>query len=312
MGFVAQRSGMDDVGPFFFSGARMILGAVTLFIILSIMAVGRKIKANKTTSIKAVDSNAENKKASTRDLITGGLFCGGILFFAGSFQQIGLVFTTASKAGFLTALYIVLVPILGIFLKHKTHWNTWISVLVAAVGLYFLCMTGGFHMQVGDLMVLICSVGWAMHIFAIDHFVAKFGQMDVIRLCALQFLFAGIFGFIFAPFLDGFFNPASLSWDTISAVMIPLLYAGIISTGVGFTLQAIGQRYANPSVAAIIMSLESVFAAIGGMIILHERMTGRELLGCALMFGAVILAQLPVGHKTTQKPEQVAESTSDD
>jgi drug/metabolite transporter (DMT)-like permease len=312
MGFVAQRSGMENVGPFFFSGTRMILGAATLFIILAIMALGRKVKSRKRMSSKNVDSGEEGKKASARDLIKGGLACGGILFFAGAAQQIGLVFTTASKAGFLTALYIVLVPILGIFLRHKTHWNTWVSVLVAAVGLYFLCMTGRLHIQIGDLAVLIGAVGWATHILVIDHFVAKFGQTDVIRLCALQFLFSGIFAFICMPFFDGFFNATPLSFAAINAAMISLLYAGIISTGVGFTLQAIGQRYANPSAASIIMSLESVFAAVGGAMILHERMSARELFGCALMFAAVILAQLPIGNKSAANTEQIAESISSD
>jgi drug/metabolite transporter (DMT)-like permease len=292
MGFVAQRSGMENVGPFFFSGARMILGAATLFIVLAVMNAIQRARSSKASEVGAAT------KATARQLILGGMACGAILFFAGNFQQVGLVFTTASKAGFLTALYIVLVPILGIFLKHKTHLNTWVSVLIAAVGLYFLCVTDGLHIQLGDIVILVGSLGWAMHVLIIDHFVSKFGQMDVLRMCALQFLFAGIFALICTPIFDGFFSTEPLSMTTIKAALIPLLYAGIISTGVGFTLQAVGQRYAKPSTAAIIMSLESVFAVIGGMIILGERMSGRELLGCGLMFLAVILAQLPIGGKS--------------
>jgi drug/metabolite transporter (DMT)-like permease len=300
MGFVSQRAGMEHIGPFFFSGARMLLGALVLAVVLAVMNMSRRSSgaAAAKGSSEIAQTPAQTPAyapAKLRELLLGGLACGGILFFAGNFQQVGLVFTTASKSGFLTALYIVLVPILGIFLKHKTHWNTWVSVLIAAVGLYFLCITEGFHIGAGDLVVLVGSIGWAAHILVIDHFVMKFGQTDVMRICALQFLFAGIFALVCAPFVDHFFVKEPLSVESVGAAMIPLLYAGIISTGAGFTLQAVGQRYANPSAAAILMSLESVFAVVGGMLILHERMTGREILGCGLMFLAVILAQLPVG-----------------
>jgi drug/metabolite transporter (DMT)-like permease len=309
MGFVSQRAGMEHIGPFFFSGARMMLGALVLAVVLAVIIAVQKAGRAKAGSAAPDGAATETKPATgfpaakASDLLKGGLACGGILFFAGNFQQVGLVFTTASKSGFLTALYIVLVPILGIFLKHKTHWNTWVSVLIAAVGLYFLCVTDGLHIKIGDLVVLIGSIGWAMHIFAIDYFVSRYGQTDIIRLCALQFLFASVFAFICVPFADHLFVAETLSFASIRAALISILYAGLVSTGAGFTLQAVGQRYANPSTAAIVMSLESVFAVIGGMIILGERMTGKEILGCGLMFFAVILAQLPVGGNRLPTPE---------
>jgi drug/metabolite transporter (DMT)-like permease len=308
MGFVSQRVGMEHVGPFFFSGVRMILGAA---IIAGVVVVMKQVQRRAPGKPAIPIEEMAQPPAKIGELLKGGLICGVILFFAGNFQQVGLVFTTASKSGFLTALYIVLVPILGIFLKHKTHWNTWVSVLVAAAGLYFLCITEGFRIKPGDLVLLIGAIGWASHILAIDHFVSKFGQTDMIKLSSLQFLFAGVFAFICAPFADHYFVPEPLTMANIQAAMIALLYAGIISTGAGFTLQAVGQRYANPSAAAILMSLESVFAVVGGMIILHERMSGREILGCGLLFLAVILAQLPVGDvKAATSPSASSEKPS--
>ncbi|MDR2611132.1 MAG: DMT family transporter [Clostridiales Family XIII bacterium] len=310
MGFVSQRAGMEHVGPFFFSGARMILGAAVIALTIVVMNTIQKARRGKPEAAGEHTAEPSQAPATVRELLKGGMACGAILFFAGNSQQVGIVFTTASKAGFLTALYIVLVPILGIFLKHKTHWNTWVSVLIAAGGLYFLCITEGLHIKIGDLVILIGSIGWASHILVIDHFVSKFGQTDVIRLCALQFLFAGIFAFICAPFADPFFVKESLTAEALQAVMVSLLYAGIVSSGIGFTLQAVGQRYANPSAAAILMSLESVFAVIGGMLILHEKMSGREILGCGLMFLAVILAQLPVGGNETPTAAEGITDTS--
>jgi drug/metabolite transporter (DMT)-like permease len=280
MGFVAQRSGMEYVGPFFFNGVRTLLGAVTLAVILLIS------RTDRTTTAKTKST-----------VLKGGIACGVVLFFAGNFQQVGLVFTTAGKAGFLTALYIILVPILGIFLKQKTHWNTWVSVLIAAVGLYFLSITAGFSIRIGDLVVILGAVCWAFHILVVDHFVTPLGHRDVMRMCLYQFMTAGLLGVLCCPLFDHFFTISPLSIANIISVLPAILYAGILSTGAGFTLQAIGQRYANPSAASIIMSLESVFSLIGGMLILHETMTGREFLGCILMFSAVLLAQFPFKRK---------------
>jgi drug/metabolite transporter (DMT)-like permease len=299
MAFVAQRLGMDYVGPFFFNGMRMLLGAVTLAVVLFATLLWRR--NHRTDDDEDEVSASSRPGASLKPLLIGGVICGLVLFMASNTQQVGMVYTSASKAGFLTTMYIVLVPILGIFLRHKTHWNTWVSVLVAVVGLYFLSITNGLTMQLGDLVVLLSAMFWACHILVIDHYAPKLRYTDLIRLCAIQFITAGILSFVCMPLFDHFFVAAEFKAEVLLAVAPALLYAGILSTGVGFTLQAIGQRHANPSAASIIMSLEAVFSVVGGMLILNEILNGREILGCILMFAAVILAQLPiVAHKGRQ------------
>jgi drug/metabolite transporter (DMT)-like permease len=232
-----------------------------------------------------------------RSVFKGGIACGAILFFAANTQQVGMYYTTAAKSGFLTALYIILVPIFSILLHKKTHWNLWVSVIIATVGLYFLSITGGMHMQVGDLVVLSGSIGWALHILVIDHYSPHISGIDIMKLCMWQFFWSGLFGLICAPIFDGLFTGVSFSFEPILSVMPALLYSGICSTGAGFTLQAIGQKYASPSMTAIILSMEAVFSALGGVLILHEVMSGREVLGSIMMFSAVILTQIPVKSK---------------
>ncbi|MDR1136417.1 MAG: DMT family transporter [Clostridiales Family XIII bacterium] len=301
--FVAQRSSMEFVGPFFFSGVRSILGSLTLIIFLTIQ---KRFSKNRDLNAGALNESAgtgisKDSSASLsafmnpyrKKLLRGGVYCGLILFAGTNFQQIGLVFTTASKAGFITALYIVLVPILGILLKHKTHWNTWVSVLIAAVGLYFLCLTESFIIQPGDLVILIGAGFWAMHILVIDHFVA---HVSAVKLSCIQFLVCGLLSLIISPFADAYLSPGAHISGALQ-ILPAILYTGVLSSGVGFTLQAVGQKYANPTAASIIMSTEAVFGVIGGFLLLHERLTQRELLGCILMFTAVILAQLPVKRR---------------
>jgi drug/metabolite transporter (DMT)-like permease len=282
---------MDFVGPFLFNGIRMILGAATLLIVLLISGALAARRPTAETTMLPKEGNLSGKR-----LVIAGIVCGGVLFLAGNFQQIGLVYTSASKAGFLTALYIVLVPILGIVLKHKTHWNTWVSVLIAAVGLYFLCITGGFTIQFGDFVVLIGALFWACHILVIDHFVEGLSQHGVLKLCVAQFLVAALLSLIASPLLDPLFIVEAFDPSGIIAALPAILYTGILSTGVAFTLQAVGQQGLNPSAASIIMSLEAVFSVIGGMLLLGEVLTIREWAGCALMFSAVILSQLPVAQ----------------
>ncbi|MDR1246688.1 MAG: DMT family transporter [Clostridiales Family XIII bacterium] len=280
--FVAQRSGMEHVGPFFFNGVRTLLGALTLTVFISF----------QNSASRAASRNASGDK---KDLLRGGLLCGLVLFAGSNFQQMGLVFTSASKAGFITALYIILVPIFGIFLKHRTHWNTWIGVILASVGLYCLCITEAFNIAAGDLVILIGAAFWALHILIIDYFVRR---VDAVRLSCAQFIVCGAFSLIAMPFADPYFSAVSFpSFESIIAVLPAILYAGILSSGAGFTLQAVGQKYANPTVASIIMSTEAIFGVIGGFLLLGERFTPRELLGSVLMFAAVILAQLPLGTR---------------
>jgi drug/metabolite transporter (DMT)-like permease len=279
MGFVSQRYGMDLVGPFFFAGARILLAALTTLLII------------------AITRSAKRRKADWKLLIKGGIVCGVVLFLGQGLQQVGIVYTTASKTGFLTALYIVLVPIIGIFLKKRTHWNTWVSVVIAAAGLYFLSVTADFTILPGDLVLLIGSVMWATHILVTDHYVASLDQQGIYRLVTVQFITCSTLSFITSPFIDMKLVPIPLTADILVQVLPALLYAGCISAGIGFTLQAIGQKHINPAAAGIILSLEAVFAAIGGALILGERLPARELLGCALKLAAVKLSQIPDKEK---------------
>jgi drug/metabolite transporter (DMT)-like permease len=294
--FVAQRSGMDHVGPFFFNGVRTLLGAFTLIVFLLIQNRAKPgARADALAEARADGKPAAFWSDNRKALLQGGLACGLILFAGSNFQQIGLVFTTASKAGFITTLYIILVPIFGIFLRHKTHWNTWAGVLLAAVGLYCLCLTESFSIDPGDLVILIGAAFWAMHILVIDHFVQR---VSAVRLSCMQFVVCGAFSLAVMPFADSYFTEVSaLSPENVVAALPAILYTGVLSSGAGFTLQAVGQKYANPTAASIIMSTEAIFGVIGGFLLLGERFTGREMLGSALMFAAVILAQLPFGAR---------------
>jgi drug/metabolite transporter (DMT)-like permease len=304
MGFVSQRYGMDLVGPFFFAGARTLLAALTTLFIIFITRATKRRKGDGELSGHTPVENTINKNL----LIQGGIVCGAILFLGQGLQQAGIVYTTASKAGFLTALYIVLVPIIGVFLKKRTHWNTWVSVVIAAAGLYFLSVTADFTILPGDLVLLIGAVMWATHILVTDHYVASLDQQGIYRLVTVQFVTCSALSFIASPFIDMKLVPIPLTADIFVQVLPALLYAGCVSAGIGFTLQAIGQKHINPSAAGIILSLEAVFAAIGGAVLLGERLPARELLGCALMFGAVILSQIPVKGKRRRPVERDAKS----
>jgi drug/metabolite transporter (DMT)-like permease len=330
MAFVAQRVGMEFIGPFLFMGIRMLFGALTLLVVF--LASGLLASARGRGRTRRMDADEDDAQESALvpdgsvlaesagttvpaqaperasggskglawpTLLKAGIVCGTAIFLAGCFQQAGLVFTTASKAGFLTTLYIVLVPILGIALRHKTHWNTWVSVLIAVVGLYFLCITdaaGGFSLQLGDALTLIGALFWACHILVIDHFVEGLSRRDVMRLCIAQFVFASVLSLVASPFLDGLFMTGAFSIVGLINALPMILYVGILSTGVAFTLQAIGQQGLNPSAASIIMSLEAVFSVLGGMLLLGEMLSDREIFGCVAMFAAVTLSQLPLGR----------------
>jgi drug/metabolite transporter (DMT)-like permease len=297
MGFVAQRYGMDLVGPFFFAGARTLLAALTILLVIAVTrGSAKRAAADRAASLPA--AGPQNARFGvTPFILKGGVLCGIVLFLGQGLQQVGIVFTTASKAGFLTALYIVLVPIIGVFLKKHTHWNTWASVVIAALGLYFLSITTDFTILPGDLVLLIGAALWATHILVTDHFVPTLDQQAIYRLVTIQFITCSALSFVFAPFVDMRLVPIPLTADILIQAAPALLYAGCISAGVGFTLQAIGQRRISPSAAGIILSLEAVFGAIGGALILGERLSARETLGCALMFSAVILSQIPVKEK---------------
>ncbi|MEL7655396.1 MAG: DMT family transporter [Bacillota bacterium] len=279
--FVAQRAGMEYIGPFTFNGIRCFIGALVLIPIIMVLDGQRK---KKNAGEEIVPLTEEEKKMSKKTLLLGGLSCGVVLFISSSLQQIGIIYTTAGKAGFITALYIVLVPILGLFLGRKVRKILWLCVALATGGLYLLCIKEGFTIGKGDLLVLLCAFGFAVHILVIDYFSPK---TDGVKMSALQFFICGVLS---TPCMILF---ETIVWRDIIDCWLPILYAGIMSCGVAYTLQIVAQKNVEPTVASLILSLESVFAVIAGMILLSEQISPREAIGCIIMFAAIILAQLP-------------------
>ena len=271
--FVAQSVGMKYVGGFTFSAVRSLIGAAVLLPLIFIL--GRK---------EASADSSSSRPTSRKDLIIGGISCGICLCLATNFQQFGIKYTTVGKAGFITAYYIVIVPVIGIFLGKKCSKFIWAAVAMALVGLYLLCITDGFSIGKGDLLVLVCAFLFSLHILVIDHFSPK---ADGVKLSCIQFFTCGILSSI--PAL--LFEHPELS--SILKAWQPILYAGIMSCGVAYTLQVIGQKNMNPTVASLILSLESCISVLAGWIILGQQLSIKEFLGCIIMFAAIILAQLP-------------------
>ncbi len=279
--FVAQSEGMRYVEPFTYNGVRTLLGGIVLIPIIAVFGK-KKPKAPKT----------DEDRQSARITLIGGIVCGFFLFIAGSFQQSGIALTTAGKAGFITALYIIIVPLIELVLYRKSRLIVWICVFLASAGFYLLCIKEGFSIGKGDLLVLCGAFFFAMHIMVIDHFNEK--QADGMRMSCIQFFTAGLLMTV-CMFL--FENPQI---GSILDAKYTILYAGIMSCGAAYTLQILGQRDTDPTTATLIMSLESVFAALSGWIILHESLSIKELSGCILVFAAVILAQLKTSDKPTE------------
>ena len=275
--FVAQSVGMEYVGPFTFNFVRSILGGVVLIPCIFFLNRGEK-------SGSAEKISEEEKKAQRKTLLTGGICCGIALCLATNFQQIGIKYTTVGKAGFITACYIVIVPIIGLFLKKKCSPFIWTAVVMALIGLYLLCITDGFSIGLGDVLVLVCAFLFSLHILVIDYFSPK---ADGVKLSCIQFLVCGILSMIPALVLE---HPQISS---ILTAWLPILYAGIMSCGVAYTLQIVGQKNVNPTVASLILSLESCISVLAGWVILGQKLSAKELLGCIIMFAAIILAQLP-------------------
>lgn len=272
--FVAQSVGMDYLGPCAFTATRNFIGCVAL---LPVIALASRLRSGAQPEEAAP---APGKKA----LFGWGAACGLLLGGATLLQQAGMQTASAGKAGFLTALYIVIVPVLGIFLGRRPGLKVWMGVVLALVGAYLLSVKGGAGIASGDLLVIASAVVFSLHILVIDFVPAG---VDGVRLSCVQFLVAGVFALVLALFLESF------TWRDILSAWVPLLYTGVVSSGVGYTLQILGQRTVNPTVASLILSLESVFAALAGWEILGQALSLRELFGCALVFVAVILAQLP-------------------
>lgn len=273
--FVAQSVGMDYVGPFTFNCVRSIIGGIVL--IPCIFLIG---KINGQEKLSLLPESKEERKT----LLLGGVLCGVFLWAASNMQQLGIMYTTVGKAGFITACYIVIVPILGIFLGKKTGVGIWISVILAVIGLYLLCMTDSLTFHKGDLYVMICAVLFSGHIMVIDHFAPK---VDGVKMSCIQFFVCGI---LTGALMFLFEEP---SFGALFEAKVPILYAGVLSCGVAYTLQIVGQKNMNPTIASLILSLESCISVLAGWVILHQAFSARELLGCVVMFAAIIIAQLP-------------------
>lgn len=289
--FVAQSVSMDYIGPFTFICLRSVIGGLFLIPVIIVLDGIRKKSQNESADVVNSENilhieTEEKQRLSwkNKQLIEGGIVCGIFLFFANCFQQTGIQYTTVGKAGFITTFYIIIVPLIGLFFKKYCRILTWIGVVVALAGLYFLCITQKLTIQRGDALILCCSVLYAGQILAIDHYNPF---VDGVKMSCIQFLTGGILGAVFMLLFE---NP---SIAMILSAAGPILYTGIMSTGVGYTLQIVGQKGLNPTVAALILSLESVFSALSGYLFLHQVLTTRELIGCALMFIAIVLAQLP-------------------
>ena len=271
--FVAQSVGAEHVPPFAFNAARGVVAVVALSVILLVWNM-----------IKKRRGDVEKPSGGMRSLIIGGICCGVMLSIATNLQQVGLGETDAGKASFITALYIVLVPILGLFLRRRASVTTAVSVAIAVVGLYLLCVGDSFTVQGSDVYVLICAFCFAIHILVIDYFAPK---TDGIALSLVQFIVMTLSSAI----LSAIFEQPTV--EGILAALGQILYVGIFSSGVAYTLQILAQKGSDPTVVTLLLSLESVFGALAGAIILHEVMSGREYIGCALMLCAVMLAQIP-------------------
>ena len=274
--FVFQRTGMDSIEPITFNAARMLLAAVAVGMVSAVPTASEKHKL--------AGFSREQADAYRKDTVVGGICCGAFLAAASIFQQMGIVYTTAGKAGFITAMYMLLVPVIGfVFFRKRNSWIVWLSVLIGVFGMYLLCMTEGFRLTRGDTLVCICAILFSCHILCCDHFV-QLG--NPIRISAIQFASCTAISAVAAMILE---QP---SLDKVLSAAIPILYCGLISGGVGYTLQIIAQKYTDPTIASLLMSLESVFAVIAGAVLLGERMSVRELLGCIVMFAAIVLVQL--------------------
>ena len=274
--FVAQSVSTDFVEPMTFNALRSLIATLVLLVVLWVF---RRRQAKHPA-----EEATPPRHGSRKDLILGGICCGTALSVASTLQQAGLAETSAGKAGFITALYIVIVPILGLFLRKKAPATVWVGVVLAAAGLYFLCITDRFTMETSDLYVVACAVIFSIHILLIDHFTER---VDGIALSCAQFLVATI---LCGAGMLIFEHP---DWAGILHCLWPILYVGVFSSGVAYTLQILAQKGANPTVVSLLLSLESVFSVLAGALILGDRLSGREIFGCVLMFAAVVLAQLP-------------------
>ncbi len=282
--FVAQSEALDILGHFTFLMSRSFFGVLTLVpVAVFIFKKGQKSGAGE---------HGEYKSFFSKDLLLGGSFCGVVLFIASALQQVGIITSGVGKSGFLTTLYILAVPVLGLFLKRKIKPFMWVCIALGVIGMYFLCVSETSALNFGDLMLILCAVCFAVHIMVVDHFVKK---VDGVRLSLVQFFIVGVLSLVTALIFE------TIDFALIKTAIISILYAGVLSSGVAYTLQIVSQKNLSPTVASLLMSLEAVFAALSGAVF-GERLTGNEIFGCVLVFIATILAQLPVENLKFKKP----------
>ena len=292
--FVAQSVGMKYVGGFTFNAVRSLIGAVVLIPLIFILKKRNSPSdsASKASGRSDTSSNTVSNMQEKKTLIIGGIACGICLCLASNFQQFGIKYTTVGKAGFITACYIVIVPVIGLFLGKKCTKFIWAAVAMALIGLYLLCITDGFSIGKGDLLVLVCAFLFSLHILVIDYFSPK---VDGVKLSCIQFFTCAALCSVGMVIFE---RPA---FQDILSGWLPILYAGALSCGVAYTLQIIAQKDVEPTLASLIMSLDSVISALAGWVLLGQSLSGREILGCVIVFLAIILAQLP--NKLWQKKE---------
>ncbi|MGM9858772.1 MAG: DMT family transporter [Bacilli bacterium] len=289
LAFMFQSKGMDHIGPLVFNTIRFGIGAIILLITKLIIFFVRK-------------HNGINEPFINKPTLYAGLLCGVFVFLGSTFQQVGIVTTDSGKAGFITALYILFVPILGLILKKKTSWNGWVSVIIALCGFFFLSLIGGItNISIGDIYLLGSAIMFASQILTVDHFAER---SDPIMVCLIQFAISTVCSFIASLFFE--------SWtiEGIVGAKWSILYTGVLSCGIAYALQMIGQKYTKPSVASLILSLESVVAIIAGVLFLNETLLWNEIIGCILIFIAIIFSQ--VTFKKNEKHITLDEETSKD
>ena len=299
--FVAQSVGMDYVEPFTFNFSRYIIGALVL-VPFAIISLKKKLSNfdsnnsshnnsnNNTVPDKSINVEKPNKKAFLNSTILGGIGCGVLLCVASMLQQYGILYTNSvGKAGFLTALYIIMVPIIGIFFKKKVKPLIWVCVILATIGLYLLCVKDGFSFEMGDILLILCALVFSCHIILVDY-VSPRG--DGVTISMIQFGVSAVLCFVCALIFE------HVSMANILRAWMPILYAGVMSCGVAYTFQILGQKYVEPTKASLILCLESVFATLGGWVILKEVLSVREAIGCIVVFIAIILAQFVQYNKT--------------
>ena len=277
--FVAQSVGMEYIGPFTFNAIRCVLGGLVLIPVILVLK-------------KKKETGAENQeKEDKKTLWAGGIACGVILCIASNLRQFGIMEASVGKSGFFTALYIVMIPVIGIFIGKRPGIKLWFCVALAVVGMYLLCMKdGSFTIERADIMLLLCALAFSFHILVVDYFSPKVGG---VKMSCIQFFVCGVLSAVGMLFTE------TPDISNIQAAWLPLLYAGLLSCGVGYTLQIVGQKGINPVIASLIMSLESVISALAGWVILGQVLSPKEILGCVLMFVAIIITQIPIGNKKT-------------